>query len=127
LGHGCASACFCVVLSCVGTGLASGCSPVQGVLPNVSICRSRSLLGQAKGPRRTVSAFLKQNKNLKSYKRNLCGKTVTQWIHLPDHALRHWRWRQHGLRNVGFQPPHTTRRHNPENNFYTESSENLRL
>jgi hypothetical protein len=24
LGHGCVSACFCVVLSCVGRGLASG-------------------------------------------------------------------------------------------------------
>jgi hypothetical protein len=32
-GHGCVSAYFCVVLSCVGRGLASGWSPVQGVLP----------------------------------------------------------------------------------------------
>jgi hypothetical protein len=36
---------FCVVLSCVGRGLASGWSPGQGVIPNVSICRSRSPLG----------------------------------------------------------------------------------
>jgi hypothetical protein len=28
---------FCVVLSCVGRGLASGWSPVQGVLPIVHI------------------------------------------------------------------------------------------
>jgi hypothetical protein len=28
---------FCVVLSCVGRGLASGWSPVQGVLPTVQI------------------------------------------------------------------------------------------
>jgi hypothetical protein len=28
---------FCVVLSCVGRGLASGWSPIQGVLPNVQI------------------------------------------------------------------------------------------
>jgi hypothetical protein len=33
--HGCVSAFFCLVLSCVGTGLATGWSPVQGVLPNV--------------------------------------------------------------------------------------------
>jgi len=33
------SVCFCVVLSCVGRGLASGWSPSQGVLPNVSVCR----------------------------------------------------------------------------------------
>jgi hypothetical protein len=31
------SAFFCVVLSYVGTGLASGWSPMQGVLPNVQI------------------------------------------------------------------------------------------
>jgi hypothetical protein len=31
------SAFLCVVLSCVGRGLASGRSPVQGVLPNVQI------------------------------------------------------------------------------------------
>jgi hypothetical protein len=40
-GHGCVSQCFYVVLSCVGRGLASGWSPGQGVLPSVSICRSR--------------------------------------------------------------------------------------
>jgi hypothetical protein len=34
-GHGCVSAFLCVVLSCVGRGLASGRSPVQGVLPIV--------------------------------------------------------------------------------------------
>jgi hypothetical protein len=28
---------FCILLSCVGRGLASGWSPVQGVLPNVQI------------------------------------------------------------------------------------------
>jgi hypothetical protein len=28
---------FCVVLSCVGRGLVSGWSPVQGVLPTVQI------------------------------------------------------------------------------------------
>jgi len=28
---------FCVVLSCVGRGLASGWSPVQEVLPNVQV------------------------------------------------------------------------------------------
>jgi hypothetical protein len=33
LRHGCISAFFCVVLSCVGLGLAMGWSPVQGVLP----------------------------------------------------------------------------------------------
>jgi hypothetical protein len=32
--HGCVSF-FCVVLSCVGSDLATGKSPVQGVLPNV--------------------------------------------------------------------------------------------
>jgi hypothetical protein len=31
------SAFFCVVLSCVGRRLASGWSPVQGVLPTVQI------------------------------------------------------------------------------------------
>jgi hypothetical protein len=35
LGHGCVSAFFCVVLSRVDSGLASGWSPVKGVLPNV--------------------------------------------------------------------------------------------
>jgi hypothetical protein len=35
--HGCVSAFFCVVLSCVGRGLASGRSPVQGVLQIVQI------------------------------------------------------------------------------------------
>jgi hypothetical protein len=34
-GHGWVSAFLCVVLSCVGRGLASGRSPVQGVLPIV--------------------------------------------------------------------------------------------
>jgi hypothetical protein len=34
-GHGCVSAFLCAVLSCVGRGLESGRSPVQGVLPNV--------------------------------------------------------------------------------------------
>jgi hypothetical protein len=29
------SASFCVVLSCEGNGIATGWSPVQGVLPNV--------------------------------------------------------------------------------------------
>jgi len=33
--HGCVSAFFCVMLSFVGSGLATGCSPVQGVSPNV--------------------------------------------------------------------------------------------
>jgi hypothetical protein len=33
--HGCVSAFFCVALSYVGRSLASGWSPVQGVLPNV--------------------------------------------------------------------------------------------
>jgi hypothetical protein len=28
---------FCVVLSCVGRGVSSGWSPVQGVLPTVQI------------------------------------------------------------------------------------------
>jgi hypothetical protein len=41
--HGCLSASFCVVLSCVGRGLATGCSLVQGVLPYVLIS-SRNLL-----------------------------------------------------------------------------------
>jgi hypothetical protein len=40
------SACFCVVLSCVGRGLALDWSPNQGVLPNV--CGSRSPLRKAK-------------------------------------------------------------------------------
>jgi len=31
-----------------------------------------------------------------------------KWIHLLDHELQPWRWRQHGLRNVGFQPPNYT-------------------
>jgi hypothetical protein len=35
----------CFLLSCVGRGLESGWSPGQGVLPNVTICRSRSPLG----------------------------------------------------------------------------------
>jgi hypothetical protein len=35
LRHGCLSASFCVVLSCVGRGLATGWSLVQGVLPYV--------------------------------------------------------------------------------------------
>jgi hypothetical protein len=39
------SACLCVVLSCVGRGLASGLSASQGVLPNVFICRLKSPLG----------------------------------------------------------------------------------
>jgi hypothetical protein len=33
--HGYVSSFFCVVLSCVGRGLVSGRSPVQGVLPTV--------------------------------------------------------------------------------------------
>jgi hypothetical protein len=33
--HGCLSASFCVVLPCVGRGLATGWSLVQGVLPYV--------------------------------------------------------------------------------------------
>jgi hypothetical protein len=33
--HGCLSASFCAVLSCVGRGLATGWSLVQGVLPHV--------------------------------------------------------------------------------------------
>jgi hypothetical protein len=33
--HGCKSSFFCVVLSCVGRGLALGWSPIQGDLPNV--------------------------------------------------------------------------------------------
>jgi len=33
--HECVSAFFCVVLSCVGSGLAMGRSTVQGVLPGV--------------------------------------------------------------------------------------------
>jgi len=33
--HGRVPTSFCVVLSCVGTGLATGLSPVQGILPNV--------------------------------------------------------------------------------------------
>jgi hypothetical protein len=32
--HGCVSVFFCVVLSCVGSGLEMGTSPVEGVLPN---------------------------------------------------------------------------------------------
>jgi hypothetical protein len=32
---------FCVVLSCVRRGLASGWSPIQESYQNVSICRSR--------------------------------------------------------------------------------------
>jgi len=28
-----------------------------------------------------------------------------QWIHLHDYRTPPWRWRQHGFRNVGFQPP----------------------
>jgi hypothetical protein len=35
LMHGCLSASFCVVLSCVGRGLATGWSLVQGILPYV--------------------------------------------------------------------------------------------
>jgi hypothetical protein len=37
--HGCVSAFFCLVLSCVGRGLAFGRSPVQGVLPTVQYVR----------------------------------------------------------------------------------------
>jgi len=33
--RGCVSASFCVLLSCVGSGLATGQPPVQGVLPNI--------------------------------------------------------------------------------------------
>jgi len=28
-----------------------------------------------------------------------------QCIHFLDHKFQPWRWRQHGLQNVGFQPP----------------------
>jgi hypothetical protein len=35
--QGSVSAFFCVVLPCVGTGLVSGRSPIQGVLPTVQI------------------------------------------------------------------------------------------
>jgi len=45
------------------------------------------------------------------------GKVTLQWIHLPDHALQPWRWRQHGLRNVGFNH-RTTRCNNPESNDF---------
>jgi len=46
---------FCVVLSCVDSGLVTGQSPVQGVLPNVQkqihkFQKSNSELEQARGP-----------------------------------------------------------------------------
>jgi hypothetical protein len=42
--HGCLSASFCVVLSCVGRGLATGWSLVQGVRPTICLNTSRNLL-----------------------------------------------------------------------------------
>jgi hypothetical protein len=52
--HGCSSASFCVVLSCVGRGLATGWSLVQGVLPYVEIAQETSYMWGGQGPSRTV-------------------------------------------------------------------------
>jgi hypothetical protein len=61
------SASFCVVLSCVGRGLALGWSPNQGVLRNVSICGSRSPLRKAKVRIiRTVEANWKEFPNIQN-------------------------------------------------------------
>jgi hypothetical protein len=53
--HGCVSAFFCVVLSCVGSGLETGWSPVQEVLRNVqkyihNFQKSNSESEDARGP-----------------------------------------------------------------------------
>jgi hypothetical protein len=29
-----------------------------------------------------------------------------QWIHLLDHALQPWRWKEDGLQKIAFQPPY---------------------
>jgi hypothetical protein len=52
--HGCLSASFCVVLSCVGRNLATGWSLVQGVLPYVWIAQETSYMRGGHGPSRTV-------------------------------------------------------------------------
>jgi hypothetical protein len=52
--QGCLSAFFCVVLSCVGRGLATGWSLVQGVLPHVQIAQETSYMWGGRGPSRTV-------------------------------------------------------------------------
>jgi len=46
--------------------------------------------------------------------KNLYGKAIIQCMYLFDRARQPWRWRQHGLWNVGFQA-HNTRRKYPEN------------
>jgi hypothetical protein len=48
------SAFFCVVLSCVGRGLALDLSPNQGVLPNVY--RMEKSIKEGIGPQRTVES-----------------------------------------------------------------------
>jgi hypothetical protein len=45
---------FCVVLPCVGRGLATGWSLVQGVLPYVEIAQETSYMWGGQGPSRTV-------------------------------------------------------------------------
>jgi hypothetical protein len=52
---------FCVVLSCVGRGLATGWSLVQGVLPYVWIAQETSYMWGSQGPSRTVEPREKKN------------------------------------------------------------------
>jgi hypothetical protein len=56
------SAFFCVVLSCVGSGLATGRSPVQGVPPDVQkyICNFRKSNSESEQARGRNSNFISQ-------------------------------------------------------------------
>jgi hypothetical protein len=42
-----------------------------------------------------------------------------QWLHLSDHEIQPRRWRQHSLRNVGFQPPNYTSATTPKTTIST--------
>jgi hypothetical protein len=61
LGHGCVSAFFCVVLSCVGRGLALDSFPNQGVLLNVY--RIEKSIKEGQGPQMTVESHRKKNEH----------------------------------------------------------------
>jgi hypothetical protein len=62
LRHGCLSASFCVVLSCVGRGLATGWSLVQGVLLYDKTAQDTSYMWGGQGPTRTLEPRKKKRK-----------------------------------------------------------------
>jgi hypothetical protein len=66
------SAFFCVVLSCVGSGLATGWSPVQGVLPNAQN-RFISFISQSlnwKMPEGLIRIYFTYDRRIRYYTTN---------------------------------------------------------